>query len=161
MALSRRNIIRVLGGGAIVAAGAAVAVPRLDAMPAEAIEGWRGPAPEETEPRRRALAWALLAPSPHNLQSWAVDLSRPDTLVLYVDKGRLLPQTDPLSRQILIGHGCFLEILAMAAAADGWRAAIELFPEGAWTIDQPVASVAFVTFTSAVACHESRGSGHT
>ncbi|MDI1284929.1 MAG: twin-arginine translocation pathway signal protein [Reyranella sp.] len=143
MALSRKTFLRVLGGGIVVAAGAAVAVPRLDAMPASAVEGWRGPAPEETDPRRRALAWALLAPNPHNLQSWAVDLSRPDTIALHVDGGRLLPQTDPFSRQILIGHGCFLEILALAAAADGYRAEVTLFPDGNWALDKPVARVVF------------------
>ncbi|MBI3199734.1 MAG: twin-arginine translocation pathway signal protein [Rhodospirillales bacterium] len=144
MALSRKTFLRVLGGGIVVAAGAAVAVPRLDAMPAMAVEGWRGPGPDETDPRRRALAWALLAPNPHNLQSWAVDLSQPDTIVLFVDSRRLLPQTDPFSRQILIGHGCFLEILTMAAAADGHRAEVTLFPEGTWTLDKPVARVTFV-----------------
>ncbi|MEI7870905.1 MAG: twin-arginine translocation pathway signal protein [Alphaproteobacteria bacterium] len=143
MALSRKTFLRVLGGGIVVAAGAAVAVPRLDAMPASAIEGWRGPAPEETDPRRRALAWALLAPNPHNLQSWSVDLSRPDMVVLHVDAARLLPQTDPFSRQILIGHGCFLEILTLAAAADGYRAEVTLFPDGAWIPDKPVARVVF------------------
>ncbi len=134
----------MLGGGLVVAAAtAAVAVPRLDAMPAEAVEGWRGSAPDETDPRRRALAWALLAPNPHNLQSWAVDLSRPDTILLHVDGARLLPHTDPLSRQILIGHGCFLEILAMAAAAEGWRTETTLFPAGEWTVDRPVARIVF------------------
>ena len=143
MTLSRKTFLRVLGGGIAVAVGAAVAVPRLDAMPASAIEGWRGPAPDEIDPRRRALAWALLAPNPHNLQSWSVDLSRPDTILLHVDIARLLPQTDPFSRQILIGHGCFLEILAQAAAADGYRAEVTLFPDGAWMPDKPVARVVF------------------
>jgi hypothetical protein len=143
MALSRRTWLRVLGGGIVVAAGAAVAVPRLDAMPASAIEGWRGPAADESDPRRRALSWALLAPNPHNLQSWAVDLSQPGEIVLHVDRTRLLPQTDPFSRQILIGHGCFLEILAMAAAAEGYRAEITLFPAGEWSLDRPVARIVF------------------
>ncbi|MEK7688468.1 MAG: twin-arginine translocation pathway signal protein, partial [Pseudomonadota bacterium] len=143
MSLSRKTFLRVLGGGIVVAVGAAVAVPRLDAMPASAVEGWRGPGPEEADPRRRALAWALLAPNPHNLQAWAVDLSRPDTIMLHVDAGRLLPQTDPFSRQILIGHGCFLEILTLAAAADGHRAEVTLFPGGAWALDKPVARVTF------------------
>lgn len=144
MALSRKTFLRVLGGGIVVAAGAAVAVPRLDAMPASAVEGWRGPGPEEADPRRRALAWALLAPNPHNLQSWSVDLSQPGAIVLFVDRTRLLPQTDPFSRQILIGHGCFLEILSMAAAADGYRADVALFPDGEWRLDRPVARIVFV-----------------
>ena len=141
MAVSRKTFLRILGGGIVVAAGAAITVPRLDAMPAAAIEGWRGPGPGETDPRRRALAWALLAPNPHNLQSWAVDLSQPATIVLHVDAARLLSQTDPFSRQILIGHGCFLEILAMAAAADGYRADVTLFPDGDWALDKPVARI--------------------
>lgn len=144
MALSRKTFLRVLGGGIVVAAGAAVAVPRLDAMPASAVEGWRGPGPEEADPRRRALAWALLAPNPHNLQSWSVDLSQPGAIVLFADRTRLLPQTDPFSRQILIGHGCFLEILSMAAAADGYRADVALFPDGEWRLDRPVARIVFV-----------------
>ena len=128
MALSRRNYIKVIGAGVIVAAaGGAVAVPRLDAMPVTAVEGWSGPSSAERDPRRRALAFALLAPSPHNLQSWLVDLSRDGEVLLFVDGGRLLPQTDPLSRQILLGQGCFLEILSMAAAARGWRTETQLF----------------------------------
>ncbi len=43
MAVSRKAFLRILGGGIVVAAGAAIAVPRLDAMPAVAVEGWRGP----------------------------------------------------------------------------------------------------------------------
>lgn len=143
MAVSRKAFLRILGGGIVVAAGAAIAVPRLDAMPAVAVEGWRGPGPDETDPRRRALAWALLAPNPHNLQSWAVDLSQPGAIVLYVDAARLLPQTDPFSRQIMIGHGCFLELLTMAAAADGHGAEVTLFPGGDWSLDRPVARVIF------------------
>lgn len=144
MTLPRKSFLRILGGGIVVAAGAATVAPRLDAMPAAAIEGWRGPLPAETDPRRRGLSWALLAPNPHNLQSWSVDLSRSGTVTVFVDRARLLPQTDPHSRQILIGHGCFLELLSLAAAAEGYRAEIALFPEGDWIIERPVARVIFV-----------------
>lgn len=144
MTPSRRKAIKVIGAGVIVAAaGAAIAVPRLDAMPAAAIEGWSGPPSSERDPRRRALAFALLAPSPHNLQSWTVDLSRDGEVLLFVDGGRLLPQTDPLSRQILIGQGCFLEVLSMAAAAEGWSTETQLFPAGPWTVERPVARIVF------------------
>ncbi|MPZ32436.1 MAG: twin-arginine translocation pathway signal protein [Rhodospirillales bacterium] len=144
MTLSRRNSIKVIGAGMIVAAaGAAIAVPGLDAMPATAVEGWSGPPSSERDPRRRALAFALLAPSPHNLQSWLVDLGRDGEVLLFVDGGRLLPQTDPLSRQILIGQGCFLEILSIAAAAEGWRTETQLFPAGSWIVERPVARIVF------------------
>jgi Nitroreductase family len=57
-------------------------------------------------------------------------LRQPDEVVLYCDLGRLLPQTDPFSRQIMMSHGTFLELLDIAAREKGLRANIELFPEG-------------------------------
>ncbi|HEX2886961.1 Acg family FMN-binding oxidoreductase [Vineibacter terrae] len=148
MAMARRNFIRVIGGGIVLAAGTAVAVPRLDAMPAAAVEGWRGPRPQERDPRRRALAWAMLAPNPHNMQAWLVDLRQPDEIVLHVDRERLLPQTDPFSRQIVVGQGTVLELLALALAAEGYRAEIVLFPAGEFSAERidarPVARVRLV-----------------
>jgi hypothetical protein len=44
-----------------------------------------------------------------NLQSWLVDLSTPDEILLRCDLARLLPETDPASRQIMMSHGTFLE----------------------------------------------------
>ena len=41
---------------------------------------------------------------------------------------RLLPQTDPLSRQITIGHGAFLELLSIAASVDGYRTEVAPYP---------------------------------
>ncbi|MEN8195558.1 MAG: twin-arginine translocation pathway signal protein, partial [Pseudomonadota bacterium] len=116
-------------------------------MPPEAVQAWRGPEAKETDPRRRALAYAILAPNPHNMQPWLVDLRVPDVITLYVDRTRLLPHTDPFSRQIMIGHGTFLELLHMAAAADGYRADIRYFPEGGFpdekVSDKPVARITF------------------
>lgn len=150
--MGRRNFIRVLGGGVIVAAGAAVGVPRLDAMPASAVEGWAGPNAQERDPRRRAIAWAMLAPNPHNMQSWLVDLKRPDEIVLHVDRRRLLPETDPFGRQIVVGQGTFLELLSLALAAEGYRADMTLFPEGEFAMERiderPVARVGLVKDTT-------------
>jgi hypothetical protein len=115
----------VLGAG-----GAAIALSACDTMPASAVAPWSGPHSDEPDPRLRALSWAMLAPNPHNLQSWLADIREPGLIKLHVDLKRLLPQTDPPNRQILIGCGAFLELLRMAASHDGWRADIELFPEG-------------------------------
>ena len=41
-----------------------------------------------------------------------------------------LPHTDPFGRQIVIGLGCFLETMRIAAAEAGHAVALELFPEG-------------------------------
>ena len=127
----RRNFIRLAGGGVVVAAvgaGAGVALTS-EAYPAEAVEAWRGPG-VEADARRRALAYAITAPNPHNLQPWLVDLREPDVITLTTDRQRVLPETDPFGRQILIGHGAFIELLAMALQAQGLQSRVELWPQG-------------------------------
>jgi hypothetical protein len=144
MAQSRRKFLSIMGGGAILAATAATAYS-VTRTPQSALAPWRA-AGEETEPRRRALSFALLAPNPHNRQPWVVDLSEEGVVVLHADTARLLPQTDPFSRQITIGLGCFLELMRMAAAEQGYRVEIEPFPQGedAAALDQrPVARAVF------------------
>lgn len=144
--VSRRNFIVMAGSTAvIVAAGAAVA--DLDKMPASAIAPWSPAGSAEPDIRKRVLAYAMLAPNPHNMQPWLVDLRQPEKIDLYCDRTRLLPHTDPFSRQILIGHGAFLELLDLAASAAGHRAEIDYFPEGAFGdhIDsKPVASIRLI-----------------
>jgi hypothetical protein len=125
--MERRQFIRVAGGGLVLAAAGCSS-----SLPAESIVAWQGPATDETDPRRWALAHAILAPHSHNLQSWLVDLRRPGEIVLRCDLQRVLPETDPLSRQIMMSHGTFLELLDIAARERGQRTEITLFPEGAF-----------------------------
>jgi hypothetical protein len=87
--------------------------------------------------RRWILSYAVLAPHSHNLQSWLVDLSRPDHIELRCDLTRLLPETDPFSRQIMMSQGTFIELLDIAARERGQRAEITLFPEGVFAQDKP------------------------
>lgn len=130
--MERRSFIRLLGGGAVLAASTVAGVACTSDIPNEAIAPWQPPAPVTpgTDVRRWILAHAILAPHSHNLQSWLVDLRRDGEITLYCDRTRLLPQTDPLSRQIMMSQGTFLELLAMAAQQLGWHAEIELFPQG-------------------------------
>lgn len=128
MPISRRKMIFLVGGGAVLAAGAAFGHAALR-RPLTAQRPWNT-AGDHDDPRMRALSWALLAPNPHNRQPWLADLSEPDAITLHIDRTRLLPQTDPFNRQITIGLGCFLELLRMAAAEDGHRAEIAPFPQG-------------------------------
>ena len=120
--MQRRNFIRIAGGGAVAVAAATVTTAGLAAcsagMPPEAIEAWQGPgrdADPQQDVRRWLLSYAILAPHSHNLQSWVADLGTPNEILLTCDLHRLLPQTDPLSRQIMMSHGTFLELLDLAA----------------------------------------------
>jgi hypothetical protein len=106
-------------------AGCAAAGPAID--PAAA---WRNPGAGETDPRRFALAHAILAPNPHNRQPWRVALSGDDSLTLWADLERLLPATDPPDRQIVLGCGAFLELLDLAAREIGRRCLVTPWPEG-------------------------------
>jgi hypothetical protein len=98
-------------------------------MPPAAIEAWKGPG-DEPDVRKWILGYAILAPHSHNLQSWLVDLRTPNEITLYCDLTRLLPETDPYSRQIIMSQGTFLELLDIAARERGLRADITLFPQG-------------------------------
>ncbi|MEX3014201.1 Acg family FMN-binding oxidoreductase [Gymnodinialimonas hymeniacidonis] len=128
MTMTRRKTLALIGGGTILAATAAAGYD-ITRLPNAAVAPW-GQAGQYADPRLRALSWAILAPNPHNRQPWMVDVSLPDTVILYVDPERMLPHTDPFNRQITVGLGCFLEIMRMAALEDGLAVEFDLFPDG-------------------------------
>jgi hypothetical protein len=149
--MQRRNFIRIVGGGTIAAATVTASTlsgcASTGAYPDAAIEAWQGPG-NETDPHRRAVAYAITAPNPHNLQPWLVDLRQADTIIIRTDPQRVLAQTDPYGRQILIGHGAFIELLVMALSKEGLQAQVTLWPQGelpsdltAWDA-RPVARIA-------------------
>lgn len=123
--MTRRKFLSIAGGGVILAAAAAA----WPSAPPEATAPWRD-AGRGSDPRRKALSYAVLAPSAHNLQPWLVDLSVANEVRLFVDRAKLIPAADPFERQTMIGLGSFLELLVMAAAADGWSTTVSDFPEG-------------------------------
>ncbi len=131
--MERRKFIKLAGGGIVLAAAATgtgvLASGAIFGVPDSAVAAWKGPGPE-LEIRRFVLSYAILAPNPHNLQPWMADLRTPDEITLRLDPNRLLPATDPFGRQILMGAGAFLELMALAAAERGHRTDIALFPEG-------------------------------
>ena len=140
---TRRGILKVIGGGVIVAdVGAGAFIGTRD--PAAAREPWQNAGQNEVDPRRKALSYAILAPNPHNRQPWVIDLVDDDEIVLYCDKDRHLPVTDPFDRQITIGLGAFIETLVIAASNDGYRADVMAFPDGEpmpMLDDRPVARI--------------------
>ena len=141
---TRRHVLELLATTPLMTPGlAACATATLP----DPVAAWRNPGAGETDPRRHALAHAILAPNPHNRQPWLIDLVGDDAMVLTADLTRLLPATDPPNRQITIGCGAFLELLDLAARQSGHRADFTLWPEGE---PQPVLDarpIAHITLT--------------
>ena len=143
---TRRKLLAATGA-ALLIAGTGIAGIELARAPSRALLPWDTAGEGFTDPRLRALSYAILAPNPHNRQPWRVELRGADRLVLHADLDRRLPATDPFDRQITIGLGCFLELLRLAAARDGIRAEITPFALGEpfpRLDERPVAAVRFV-----------------
>jgi len=142
--MNRRNFIKVtgLGIGSVALSSSIVGCSKPSA---EDDYGWNGPDKLETDIRMQVLAYAMLCPNPHNKQPWIIRLTGPSSFDLYVDPERLLPETDPVHRQIHIGQGTFLETLSIAATGLGYQAAIDYFPQGIYSntelANKPVASI--------------------
>ena len=115
--MQRRKFLMLAGGGVVVAAAGAGAFAATR-RPSDALAPWAA-AGGYSDPRMHALSYAILAPNPHNRQPWIVALEGEDTVVLRFDLDKQLPHTDPLDRQLTIGLGCFLELMTMAANANG------------------------------------------
>ncbi|WP_235869268.1 twin-arginine translocation pathway signal protein [Veronia nyctiphanis] len=90
----------------------------------------------------------MLSANPHNIQPWKVAFPAENQILLYVDSERLLPQTDPIHCQILIGQGTFIEVLVVAASHFGIRVDVNYFPQGEYDNQsleaKPVASLTLV-----------------
>lgn len=146
MTATRRALLKT-GSAFVVIIGAGAAGWALTRAPNAARRPWRKAEKGFGDPRLDALAYAILAPNPHNMQPWRIRLEGEDAFTVFCDPDRLLPETDPPSRQITIGFGCFFELLRQAAAEKGLRTDVDYFPEGEpWpTLDErPVAGVRVV-----------------
>lgn len=145
--MNRRNFIKITGLGIGSVALSSSIVGCNDGAVGDEY-GWNGPHKNETDIRFQVLAYAILCPNPHNKQPWIVRLTGPMSFDLYVDPERLLPETDPVHRQIHIGQGTFLETLSIAATGLGYQAVIDYFPQGIYSntelADKPVAGIKLV-----------------
>jgi hypothetical protein len=102
---------------------------------------------QSADPRMRALAYAVLAPNAFNLQPWLVELPGDDMMLLRCDLALRLREVDAGDRMTVITFGNFLELLRMAAAQDGYRLAVEPFPQGEpqpHLDERPIASIKFI-----------------
>lgn len=129
MTYSRRKTLGLIGGGTVVAAVAGLGLFAATRTPTKALAPW-DMAGQYPDPRLRAMSYALLAPNPHNRQPWEAELVGDDTVHIWRDPARDLPVTDPFARQLTIGMGCFLDLMRMAAAEEGFGIDQTLFPDG-------------------------------
>lgn len=139
MNLSRRKALTLIGGGTVLAAGSAAGIFVNTRTPHSALAPWEA-AGSYQDIRKWALSYALLAPNAHNRQPWQVGLEDSDKVVLWRDKSRELPETDPFQRQLVISLGCFLEQMRIAAAERRTDVQLDLYPEGE---EGPVAVATF------------------
>ncbi|MCA3261025.1 MAG: twin-arginine translocation pathway signal protein [Telmatospirillum sp.] len=130
--LSRRKFFAGVGGlVALETLGGLSVLRAASAQTADPAAPWRAaPAATHADWRVRAFGWAILAPNPHNRQPWEIVLDADGNATLRCAPDRLLPATDPKSRQITIGLGCFAELFVLAAAEMGVRVDVVPFPMG-------------------------------
>lgn len=83
-------------------------------------------------PVMKAICYGLTAPSPHNSQSWFIDTISDTEMLLYVK--HVLPATDPPARQIHMGAGCFIELVAIGMTKEGYKTEVDYFPQGQYEI---------------------------
>jgi hypothetical protein len=77
-----------------------------------------------------ALSLATRAPSIHNSQPWRWRVGT-QSLHLYADPDRHLPETDPDSRDLLLSCGASLHHAVVALAALGWQSKVHRLPNPA------------------------------
>lgn len=146
--MDRRQFIKIVGLGVSAASLSSSVVGCSETSTSIDNFGWNGPEPSQQDIRIQVLSYAILAPNAHNIQPWLIKMTGATSFDLYVDPERLLPETDPIYRQIHISQGTFLEVLSIAASGLGHEAKINYFPQGMYQNDKlankPVASIELV-----------------
>ncbi|MEI8326207.1 MAG: hypothetical protein WCH44_12750 [Betaproteobacteria bacterium] len=71
---------------------------------------------------------AILAANPHNTQPWLFHVSE-SRIDLFANTQRNIGAIDPDLREMVVGLGCALENLLLAAAANGYVAELNLLPD--------------------------------
>jgi len=128
MTTSRREFLKIVGSGALIAGaspllGACAGVIRSDMVPGR---------PENANEQgletgmAQVLSLASLAPSGHNMQPWFVRRLKPYEYVIGMDKARLLPAVDPENREVILSIGAFVENFISAASSLGYEALVEV-----------------------------------
>ncbi len=82
--------------------------------------------------RSQVVAFGLLAPSSHNMQSWRVvyDKSNENKMDVYLDSDRTLSVVDSNYNQLIISVGTFIAYIEKGAEGLGYKADVEYFKDG-------------------------------
>jgi hypothetical protein len=106
------------------------------------------PRPDDS-PIVAALRYGVTAPSAHNTQPWRIELVSDVEAHLFFEPSRMLPHTDPPGRQVHISHGTLIEMTTIAATSLGFRAEIDVLPDGDMSIPEfgtkPTATIRLVS----------------
>ena len=115
--MQRRSFIKQVMATMVAAEGA----------PAYGESGFRTGLPAHGGTPLALVRAAILASNAHNAQPWLFEVS--DSRVeLYADAGRNLGAADPYLREMHLSLGCALENLVIAAAPNGYRGTVTVFP---------------------------------
>jgi hypothetical protein len=132
--ITRRALLKGLGVGAmtVVVGGIAVGSYRVysngvldsgDGDPYDPWSHWRDDAST-----LGMVAAAILAANPHNSQSWMFAVTT-TTVDVFADLSRRTGALDPFGREQMIGLGCAVENLVLAAEARGQQATVVFLPQ--------------------------------
>ena len=143
--MRRRELLKLALAGSVgvslIGAARAARVGLFDRRPDEA---WTDLAREHGV---RALAAAgILAANPHNSQPWSFGIGD-QRLDVHVDPRRALGPVDPFLRQMLLGIGCAIENIVVAATTQGLFATTALLPDP----DEPTLAASIALSQSGVA----------
>jgi hypothetical protein len=105
--LNPGKFISIVGSTDVIVAADQTPIVR-DKRPTIAIPVWGESDLPKSDIRRQLLSYAILAPNPHNMQPWLVDLRRPGHIILYCEE------------------------LELAATAAGFQTKITYFPKGSF-----------------------------
>jgi hypothetical protein len=111
-----------------VPAGPAFAAWRLRVLSREAFAAL-GDSPSRLSRAQLAyLAWLdLLAPTTHNTVPQRLQIDADEgSLTIWIDRERVLPESDPVGRQALVSVGCGIANVELAARSHGWETDVEV-----------------------------------
>ncbi len=127
--MDRRAFLRGIGTVTIVSAGSgswlAYDNDLIATSDGPAFQPWRDWQDHAADGPLALVRAAILAASPHNTQPWRFRVSE-NTIELILDRTRYVGDLDPYLREEVIGMGCALENLLLAAQANGYATEVSL-----------------------------------